>query len=109
MNSAGALEVAAPMKRAVTTLLLCICRGCKAHFNGAGVAAVKRGRRKDELHRAISRPTFIHGKSCGNQQCCLADWPRLMQLCLPVRYIGLLYVVRVAFRRVVECERVNCA
>ena len=25
------------------------------------------------------------------------------------RYSGLLYVVRIAFRRVVECERVNCA
>ena len=91
------------MKRAVITLLLCICRGCKAHFNGAGVAAVKRGRREDELHRAISRPIFIHGKSCGKEQCCRADLARHMQLCLPERHSGLLYVVRIAFRRVAEC------
>ena len=101
--------MAASIKRAVITFLLGIWSGCSSVCNGVAVRAVKRGRREDELHRAISRPTFIHGKSCGNQQCCLADWPRLMQLCLPVRYIGLLYVVRVAFCRVVECERVNCA
>jgi len=56
-----------------------------------------------------SRTTFIHGKSCGKEQCCRADWARHMQLSLPVRYSGLLYVVRIAFRRVVECGSANCA
>ena len=52
----------------------------------------------------------IHlGKLCGKEQCCRADWTRHVQLCLPVRYGRLLYVVRKTFCRVVECECVNCA
>ena len=97
------------MKRAVISFLLHIWRGCRAVFNGIRIASVKCGRRGDAPHRAISRTIFIHGKSCGKEQCCRADWARHMQLSLPVRYSGLLYVVRIAFCRVVECERVNCA
>ena len=87
--------MAASIKRAVITFLLGIWSGCNSVCNGFAMRSVKRGRRKDELHRAISRPIFIHGKSCGKEQCCRADWARHMQLCLPVRYSGLLYVVRI--------------
>ena len=97
------------MKRAVISFLLHIWRGCRAVFNRVNIASVKCGCRGDAFHCAISRTIFIHGKSCGKEQCCRADWARHMQLSLPVRYSGLLYVVRIAFRRVVECERVNCA
>ena len=97
------------MKRAVISFLLHIWRGCRAVFNGIRIASVKCGRRGDAPHRAISRTIFIIGKSCGKEQCCHADWARHMQLSLPVRYSGLLYVVCIAFCRVVECERVNCA
>ena len=65
--NARALEVAASIKRAVITFLLGIWSGCNSVCNGFAMRSVKRGRRKDELHRAISRPIFIHGKSCGNQ------------------------------------------
>ena len=98
------------MKRAVSFFLLVhIWRRCRAVFNGIKNASVKCGRIGDAPHRAISRTTFIHGKSCGKEQLCRADLARHMQLCLPERHSGLLYVVRIAFRRVVECERVNCA
>ena len=97
------------MKRAVISFLLHIWRGCRAVCNGINIAAVKCGRRGDAPHRAISRTFFIHGNACGKEQCCRADWARHMQPSLPMRYSGLLYVVRIAFCRVVECERVNCA
>ena len=100
------------MKRAVISFLLHIWRGCRAVFNGINIAAVKCGRRGEGPHRATSRTFFIHGNArvaCGKEQCCRADWAIHMQLCLPVRYSGLLYVVRIAFRRVVECSSANCA
>ena len=60
-------------------------------------------------HRDISRTFFIHGNACGKEQCCRADLARHMQLCLPERHSGLLYVARITFRRVVECGSANCA
>ena len=50
-----------------------------------------------------------HGNACGKEQCCRADLARHMQLCLPERHSGLLYVARITFRRVVECGSANCA
>ena len=97
------------MKRAVISFLLHIWRGCRAVCNGINFASVKCGRRGDAPHRAISRTFFINGNACGKEQCCRADLARHMQLCLPERHSGLLYVVRITFRRVVECGSANCA
>ena len=95
MRTQRALKVGASIKRAVITFLLGIWRGHRAVLIGVVVAHVKRGRRGDALHRALSRPIFMYGKPCGVQRCCSAIWARNVQLCLPVRVYGLLCLVRI--------------
>ena len=97
------------MKRAVINLLLCICRGCRSYFNGTAVAAVKRGHRGDEPHRAWSRSIFASRRAV----CLAAVLPRqfgaahaTMLACVSqCAAVCDPYVVL----RVDECERVKIA
>ena len=79
-------------------------------LSGVAMTSVKRGRTEDASHCAVPRPVMLYGRLlCCKQQCCRADWARHALLCLPVRYSRLLYVMHIAFRRVVECGSVNRA
>ena len=78
-------------------------------MNGDLMAHVKRGRSGDELHGAFTRSIFINDNTFCLQHCWRAGWALPMLLCLSVRVSGLLHVVRIAFCRVVEYGRVNCA
>ena len=82
MCSSMRVGVAASVKRSCADELLCICRWYTGHFDGFAIAAFKRGRTRDVLYGEFSRPRIINDKSCGSQQCCCANWVRLLLLCL---------------------------
>ena len=91
------------------SLLLRGLSECGALLNTMPVANVKRSCRGGAAYDALSRWACINGQACGSQQCCRADWARLLLLRLPVRACVLMYVVRIASGRVVECGRAKCA
>ena len=73
------------------------------------MAHVKRGRREETSCMVLSKDQY--SSTTIRSACSIAGWALvlIMLLCLPVRVIGLLHVIRIAFCLVVEYGRVNCA